>query len=118
VLSAARSNQRARRLRLKTPLFLALVGLMLGIGVAELCSPLADLREQHKNLARLRQEKAALGMETGRLEEHKGYLATEAGQEATARRQGYVRPGERRLVFVAEDASGTSDRPTDRPQTH
>jgi len=118
VLSAARPNQRARRLRLKAPLFLALVGLLLGIGVAELCRPLADLREQHKNLARLGQEKAALGLETGQLEEHKGYLATEAGQEAAARRQGYVRPGERRLVFVDEDPSGTSDRRSDRPQTH
>jgi len=91
------------------PLFLALAGTVLAFGVTRLAHPVATLRQQRADLAQLRQEKADLAREIDRLAEHKSYLATEAGQEAAARRHGYLRPGERRLMFVPRETPSTDD---------
>jgi cell division protein FtsB len=101
-------GSRTRRIKLRVPVFLVLVALVLGLGLIRLSPPLAALRTQRERLAQLRSERAALIADRTQLRREKERLATEAGREAAARRRGYLRPGERRLMFVPE---GTSERP-------
>ena len=89
-----------RRLRLSLVVFLSLIGLMLILAAIKLAGPYATARRQEQELAQLRAQKRALIAERRGLREFQGKLATDAGQEMAARRQGYVRPGERRIVFV------------------
>ena len=93
-------RRRARRRRLKWRVFLALAALIIIVGLVKLAGPLATIRAQADRLAQLDMQKASLFAERAELEEQKRGLATEDGQEAAARRQGYLRPGERRLIFV------------------
>ena len=101
--STPRRDANARRkLRVNRTAFLALVGLVLVVGAAELSGPLGTLRKQRAELARLQEAKETLLAEYGRLASDKRYLATEAGQEQVARERGYLREGERRLRFVPD----------------
>jgi hypothetical protein len=86
----------------------------------KLSRPLATIQRQHDELARLRTQKAELEVEKARLEVYQRHLATDHGIERAARREGYLRPGERRLVFVREDAEdglsrGQTQRQSDSP---
>ncbi|HUU53761.1 MAG TPA: hypothetical protein VMY87_02485 [Armatimonadota bacterium] len=106
-----RSSGRGRRgrRRLRGRVFLGLLALVLVFGLVKLLGPLGTIRAQSDRLAQLRMKKAALLSEQGELERYKEYAATEAGQEAAARRLGYVRPGERRIVFSNEKAREDND---------
>ncbi len=96
-------RRRGGRRFLKWRVFLALAGLVIIVGFLKLAGPLATIRTQADRLAQLDMQKASLFAERAELEEQKRHLATEDGQEAAARRQGYLRPGERRLIFVREE---------------
>ncbi len=99
-------GRRGRRgVRLNRGVFLALVLAVLGVGVAKLSGPLGTIREQQEQMARLGQMKQALLVQRGALMEEKRRLATDEGQEWAARRRGYIRQGERRLVFSLEEGS-------------
>jgi hypothetical protein len=94
---------RAGRRRLNGRFVLLLAVLVLALGLVKLAEPLATVRHQSGHLAQLKTQKAALLAHRARLQERKAELATQPGQEAAVRRRGYVRPGERRLVFVPEE---------------
>ncbi len=95
-----------RKLRIHLPVFLALVGVALLIAIVKLWGPTATARRQQEDLARLRSEKASLNDEHKQLEDYKRKLASDEGQESAVRRSGYVREGDRRLVFVKEKEKG------------
>lgn len=99
-----RNGRRRRRRRLSVSGFLLLLGLVLVAGMVKLAGPFSAVRQGEQNLAGLRYEQRALAEEQARLLEHKNYLATDEGMEAAARREGYVRPGERRIVFVPAES--------------
>ena len=99
------SRGRRGRRRLRGSVFFCLIALALAIGLAKLFGPLGRIREQSDRTAQLEMKKAALVFEQGQLDEYKQYAATEDGREAAARRLGYVRPGERRIVFSREKAA-------------
>jgi len=94
------SRGRRGRRRMKRRAFWMLAGAVCAIGMLRLWGPLGAIREQSGRMAQLRGMKASLLSQQASLEEEGRFLATEAGREAAARRIGYVRPGERRLVFV------------------
>jgi len=96
------SPHRRRALRLNRSVFFSLLGVVLLLGLLKLSTPFATLRRQQRQLACLRLERAALLQEQNRLQQHQRHLATEAGQEQAARQKGYLRAGERRIVFVRE----------------
>ncbi len=98
------SRGRRGRRRLRGSVFFCLIALVLAIGLAKLFGPLGTIRAQSDRMAQLEMKKAALVFEKGDLEEYKQYAATEDGREAAARRLGYVRPGERRIVFSRQKA--------------
>ena len=85
-------------------MFFCLIALVLAVGLAKLFGPLGTIRAQSDRTAQLEMNKAALVFEQGDLEGYKQQAATEGGREAAARRLGYVRPGERRIVFSREKA--------------
>lgn len=92
--------------------FLVLCAGVLAAGMAWLYQPLMTMRQGSDRLAQLRMKKAALEQEEAGLEAYKEEAATEAGREAEARRQGYLRKDERRIVFFREkapEAEGTED---------
>ena len=97
---------RRRKLRIHLPVFVALVAVALLLAAINLWHPMAVARRQQENLARLRAERASLNDEHKQLENYKRKLASDEGQEAAARRDGYVREGDRRLVFVKEKEKG------------
>jgi len=112
--SLSPGQRRRSSVRLRGTVFLAFVLLVLAIGLVKLSRPLDTLRSQEERLTSLRLKKSALLDERRRLEDYKRYLATETGQEAAARRQGYLRRGERRVVFVraeSPDCAAPSDEP-------
>lgn len=80
--------------------FWGLMGAVLLIGLVKLYGPLKEMRAQSVRMAQLRATKAELLTQQTDLEDYKRFLATKAGKEAAARQMGYLRPGERRLVFV------------------
>ena len=95
---------RRRPRRLNRSLFVSLIVLVIFVGFAKLSRPLAALRHQQQALARLNLNKTALLRDNASLHRHQRHLATEAGQEQAAREKGYLRAGDRRLVFTREDA--------------
>jgi len=110
----------SRRNRLNRTAFCLLLGLALIVGLIKLSGPLASIQREHDELARLRRQKAELEVEKARLEAYQSHLATDYGLERAARREGYLRPGERRLVFVRENAEdapsrGQTQRQSDSP---
>ena len=101
-------GRRGRR-RLRGSVFFCLILMVLAIGLAKLYGPLGTIRGQSDTMAQLEMKKAALAFEQGKLTEYKQYAATEEGREAAARRLGYVRPGERRIVFSREQGADDSE---------
>jgi len=93
---------RRRRLILHPPVFLLLVGLVLVVAAVKLWGPMSTARRQREALASLHTEKTAQQEEQRQLQEYKRGQASDEGQESAARRDGYVRDGDRRLVFVRE----------------
>lgn len=106
-----RSSGIGRRRRIRRSVFFGLGGLVLVLGLAHLARPVLQVRTHGDRLAQLRLTKAALEADRAALGEQKAFLATGTGQEITARRQGYLRPGERRLIFCEETLS--EDTPED-----
>jgi hypothetical protein len=90
-----------RKLRLHWPVFGLLVVIALLIGLVKFWMPAAAAHRQEAENVRLRREKASLQSEHDQLQSDKQRLASKQGLELTARRAGYLRPGDRRLVFVA-----------------
>lgn len=121
-----RAGNGRQRVRLNRTVFLLLVGTAAALGVAKLSGPLKTVWGQQQDLARLREERTTLAAERTRLQTLKRHLASDEGQEQAARRAGYLRPGERRLVFVrdpkeaaethegAEDSRATPAAPADQ----
>lgn len=72
------------------------------LGLAWLAKPLGTIRQQSVSLAELRAREAALLARQQDLERYRRFLSTGKGRETTARRAGYLKQGERRLVFVPE----------------
>ena len=106
-------RSRRGRPRMRLRVFWALAGAVSVLGLVELYGPLTTMREQSMRTAQLRAAKTALIAQQSDLESQKQFLATEAGQESAARQMGYLRPGERQLVFVPESArKTTSAKPT------
>jgi len=95
-----------RKLRVHLPVFLALVAVALLLAAINLWGPMATARRQQEELVRLRAEKVGQQEEGRQLRGYKRKLASDEGQESAARRSGYVREGDRRLVFVKEKAKG------------
>jgi cell division protein FtsB len=91
-----------RKLRMHRSVFLALLGLVLIIGAAKLCVPWAEGRRQQEELRELRRQKAELKTEQKQLTHYKRLLASDQGLESAARREGYVRQGDRRIIFVPD----------------
>lgn len=90
--------------------FYVLVSLVLVAAAVKLSQPVGAIRRQQEQLSRLHLEKARLVAEKARLEGYQHELATDRGVERAARREGYIRPGDRRLVFVPEKQSGGDQR--------
>jgi len=107
-LLAGQTRRRGRRISFSA--FYLLASLVLLGAVVKLSQPLGTIRRQQEQLSRLRLEKARLVAERVRLEGYQHGLATERGLERAARREGYIRPGDRRLVFVPEKQSGKEGR--------
>ncbi len=108
-----RAQRRGRRLRVHLPVFLLLLGVILLVAAIRLWHPFSTARHRQEELARLRAQKAELEARRRELTEYQNNLASDRGQEAVARQEGYVKPGERRLVFVREkpkDKSKTESR--------
>ena len=105
-----RKRRGRRTLRLNRAVFLALAAAILTIGLASLSAPLSTRRSQEQDLEGLRQRRQALLEQRDLLEAEKSRVATENGQEWAARRRGYVRQGERRLVFSPEGENRSDDR--------
>lgn len=97
---------------MRVRVFWGAVGLVLAIGLVKLCRPFSVIREQSVRTAQLRATRASLLAEGASLEGERVFLATESGREAAARRIGYLRPGERRVVFVPAPADKRA------PQAH
>jgi hypothetical protein len=102
-MSVQTARRRGRK-RVRGKVFVGLCGGVLLLGLGWLYSPMAAIRQESDQLALLRMKKAALEQEQADLESYKAQAATETGREAEARRQGYLRPGERRIVFFREEA--------------
>ena len=90
-------------------MFFCLLALVLAIGLAKLFGPLGTIRAQSDRMAQLEMKKAELVFEQGELEAYKQQAATEKGREAAARRLGYVRAGERRIMFSREKAGENAE---------
>jgi len=103
-------NRRGRGLRLDRRAFWLAVAVLVAVGLVKLYGPLATARRQQDDLAALHLRKAGLAAEQKRLEEYKRQLASDAGLENAARREGYVRDGERRLVFIRPDGKPAPSR--------
>jgi hypothetical protein len=95
-------GRRRRAPRVHRQVFALLVGLVVLLGLIRVLGPLAMARREQEELTRLNLERATLIAEQKRLESYKRQLASEAGLEAAARREGYLREGERRLVFIPQ----------------
>jgi hypothetical protein len=106
-------GSRTRGLRIGPRRFWLVVSVVALVGLVKLYGPIALARRQQDELARLRLEKANLLGEQRRLERYKWQLASDAGLEAAARREGYVREGERRLVFVRKADRAPSPGPAE-----
>ena len=102
---------RRRPLRLSLPLFISLLASVLLIGSLKLSRPLAAIRRQQRQLASLQLKKSALDREHQRLKREQRFLATEAGQEQLIRQKGYLRPGERRIIFLQAPTPKLSPQP-------
>jgi cell division protein FtsB len=98
-----------RKLRMHRSVFLALLGLVLIAGAVKFCVPWAAARRQQEELNELRREKAQLETEAKQLTRYKRQLASDQGLESAARREGYVRQGDRRIIFVPEKKRGDQD---------
>ncbi len=88
--------------------FLALLGLVLIMGAAKFCVPWSNARQQREELNQLQREKAQLEAEQKQLTRYKRLLASDQGLESAARREGYVRQGDRRIIFVPEKEKAKS----------
>ena len=97
-----RERRPRRKLRLHLPVFLLVLGAILLVAALRLWIPFSNARRQQDEVARLRQQKAGLAAERAQLDEYKHRLASDQGLEASARQEGYVKRGERRLVFVRQ----------------
>ena len=94
--------------RVDRQVFVIVVGAAVVLGLAKLYRPMATSRRQQTELARLRVERAGLVAQQERLDREKRILATEAGMEAAARARGYLREGDRLLVFIPESKKEAS----------
>ena len=81
-------------------IYLAVIGALLLLLVAKINAPHQRASEQHAQVLLLEKQVARLDAEQERLRREKMTLMTKRGQQEEARRQGYVLPGERRIVFV------------------
>jgi len=97
-LFSTRTRPRGRRISL--PAFYLLLSAVFLVAIIKLSGPLTVIRRQHEELARLRVDKAHLLAEKARLQGYQHDLATDRGLERAIRRDGYIRAGERRLVFI------------------
>jgi hypothetical protein len=115
MLSAPNTHNGERRcVKLRGSVVLLLALVVLGFGLVKLSGPVNMLRGQGERLAQLRSKRNSFVAERGQLRGLKRRQATEAGREATARRRGYLRRGERRLVFVHPEEPGeSSDEPAE-----
>lgn len=112
-MSAPSSRKRTRRLR--QPVLLLLLGALGALSLTQFWTPLSRLRHQQRELAELRVQRATLLAETQHLKRYKQYLATDAGQELAARRLGYLRPGERAVLFFHEEGERAPAVPSAHP---
>ncbi len=109
-----RERRARRRLRVHTRVVVLLLGAIVLVGVIRLCHPYALARRQEEEIARLRAQKSALQAEHDQLQAYKHDLASDRGQESTLRRQGYIRPGERPLVFVKQKPPEAKQKPPEQ----
>lgn len=99
-------GKRRGRLRVHRPVVYAVVGLVLLLAAAKFWGPLGTARRQADELARLRREKTALEQDRAQLQHLKDQLASDDGVETAARREGYLKSGDRRIVFVKQKEKG------------
>jgi len=103
---SARERPSGRKLRIHAPVFLGILGLVLLVAAVRLWGPFSVARRQRAELARLHAQAVALQAEHAQLEQYKRRLASDQGAEAVARQGGYLKPGDRRLLFVREKQEG------------
>ena len=96
-----RTHRSQQRRAVSHRLFLLLVGLTLAVGAIKMAAPLAATRRQGEELGRLRREKAEVQARHESLLREQRWIASDPGLEMMARRSGYLRAGERRIVFVS-----------------
>ncbi len=99
-------RKQKQKLRVHRPVFYLILGAALLIGAVKLWGPLRTARHQEAELTRLHRERDALQREHAQLQDYKNRLASDEGLETAARQQGYVKPGDRKLVFVRGKGSG------------
>lgn len=109
-----RTNRSHQRKTLSHRFFLLLVGLTLAVGAVKAAGPLAAIGRQGEELSQLRSEQAELQAQHESLLREQRWIASDAGLEMIARRNGYLRSGERRIVFVPPPGqTAASEAPSD-----
>ena len=109
-----RTHRSHQRKGLSHRLFLLLVVLTLAIGAVKVAGPLAAIRRQGEELSQLSSEKAEAQARHESLLQEQRWIASDAGLEMIARRSGYLRAGERRIVFVPPSSqTPASEAPTE-----
>jgi hypothetical protein len=109
-------SHRGRKLRIHRHIVLAVVGVAFVVCLAKLWQPMRVARQQSQVLVHLRREKAALAEDHAQLQEYKDKLASDEGVEAAARRNGYLKAGDRRIVFVEGKDKGKAKKPAPAPK--
>ena len=104
-----RRDPRPARLAPRWGIWGGLLSLLLVVFLAKVAEPYRRAHEQHLRVRLLKSQVAALSAEQKRLRAESRALAAEWGQLGEARRQGYIFPGERRIIFLD---SGKSAAPT------
>jgi flagellar biosynthesis/type III secretory pathway M-ring protein FliF/YscJ len=107
---------RRHSLRINRTALLLAIAVVLAVGSVKLAQPLAAARRQQDDLALLRREKTTLQRDNAGLERYQREVATDPGQERAARREGYLRKGERRLVFTPEPSQTPAPKHSKAPK--
>ena len=109
-----RTHRSHQRKGLSHRLFLLLVVLTLAIGAVKVAGPLAAIRRQGEELSQLSSEKAEVQARHELLLREQRWIASDPGMEMIARRSGYLRARERRIVFVPPSSqTPASEAPTE-----
>ena len=95
------------RRRARWSIWAVLMSAPLALLLAKSYEPYRRASEEHARVILVEREAALLRAERAQLQTEMRPLATTSGQQEEARRQGYIWPGERLIVFVDPDPGKT-----------